>query len=671
MRSTPNQQENSVPTGDGTRFPHLFSPFQIGPMRLRNRVMAPPHSSAIGNLWGTDEKEVERTFAYWRSRVSGDGPAWVGGVTGRVRNILIPGFEPHGYGAETTGYFRQPFYVERIGRFVEEMHALGAVVTTQLTLLGGVPHAPSPRRSSTLYNHRPHVLSTHEIAEFVEEYRFSASQARKAGLDGIELHLNHDDLLEWFLSPLTNQRTDAYGGSLENRARFAVEVLTAVREEIGSDMALGVRFNLREEEPGGYTLADGIEIAQYLESTGLLDFLHAVIGSPWGDPSYIQPYFYQPAQWADLAGQLRRSVSLPVIYTGRINSVEVAEKVLADGNADVVGMARAFIADGDILRKAREGRLADIRPCVGGNECITRRYVDKLPFGCAVNPHTSNEIDGPWKQAANPRRILVVGGGPAGMELAALTAESGHTVELWEATDKLGGQLRTILNAPFQEQMARYLEWQERRLEKAGVTVRRNTRATADTVAEAGFDVVAVATGARPRRPAEIEGVDQDYFVYDIRDVLLGNVAVGQEVLVVAQDDHLPPLIVADYLSDRGHDVTIVYPTAGPAPMLGRYILGGMLARLTSRGVQFRFMEDVIGIEEERIRIRHTYSHQESELGAFDSVVLACGGDADSSLYEELRGRVPELHILGDAFAPTRLVAVTRQAYALAKELQK
>ena len=670
MRSTQNQQEQSVPATDGAAFPHLFSPVQIGPMRLRNRVMAPPHSSAIGNLWGTEE-EAERTFAYWRSRVSDGGPAWVGGVTGRVRNKLIPGFEPHGYGAETVGYFRLPFYVERIGRFVEEMHSAGAVVTTQLTLLGGVPHAPSTRRSSTLYNHRPHVLHVDEIAEFVEEYRFSARQARKAGLDGIELHLNHDDMLEWFLSPLTNQRDDAYGGSLENRARFAVEVLTAVREEIGSDMALGVRFNLREEEPGGYTAADGIEIAQYLESTGLLDFLHAVIGSPWGDPSYIQPYFYEPAQWADLAGELRRAVSLPVVHTGRINDVRVAERVLAEGNADVVGMARAFIADGDLLSKAREGRVDDIRPCVGGNECITRRYVDRLPFGCAVNPHTSHEIEGPWRRAANPRRVLVVGGGPAGMELAALTAESGHTVELWEAADRLGGQLRAVVNAPFQQQMARYLEWQERRLATAGVRVRLGERATADSVLAAGFDVVAVATGATPRRPAEIEGVDQDHFVYDIRDVLLGNVAVGQEVLVVAQDDHLPPLMVADHLSERGHDVTIVYPTAGPAPMLGRYILGGMLARLSARGVVFRFMEDVIGIEEERIRLRHTYSHQESELGAFDSVVLACGGDSDSALHDELRGRVPDLHILGDAFAPTRLVAVTRQAYALAKELQK
>ncbi|MEY9212177.1 FAD-dependent oxidoreductase [Thermobifida halotolerans] len=669
MRSTENQRQ-SVPAGGGTAFPHLFAPTRIGPMRLRNRVMAPPHSSAIGNLWGTEE-EAERNFAYWRSRVSDGGPAWVGGVTGRVRNRLIPGFEPHGYGAETTGYFRQPFYVERVGRFVEEMHSAGAVVTTQLTLLGGVPHAPSTRRSSTLYNFRPHVLNTDEIAEFVEEYRFSAAQARRAGLDGIELHLNHDDMLEWFLSPMTNQRDDAYGGSLENRARFAVEVLTAVREEIGDSMALGVRFNLREEEPGGYTAADGVEIAQYLESTGLVDFLHAVIGSPWGDPSYIQPYFYRPAQWADLAGELRRAVSLPVVHTGRINSVQVAEQVLADGNADVVGMARALIADGDILGKARGGRLGDIRPCVGGNDCISRRYVEKLPFGCAVNPHTGNEVEGPWRRAAHPRRVLVVGGGPAGMELAALTAKSGHTVELWEATDRLGGQLRAAVNAPFQEQMGRYLEWQERRLANAGVRVVLDERATADSVLAADFDVVAVATGATPRRPAEIEGVDQDHFVHDIRDVLHGTVAVGRAVLVVAQDDHLPPLMVADHLSERGHDVTVVYPTAGPAPLLGRYILGGMLGRLSARGVVFRFMEDVVGIGEERIRLRHTYSHRESELGAFDSVVLACGGDADSALYDDLRGRVSDLHVLGDAFAPRRLVAATRQAYALAGELRK
>lgn len=647
-------------------FPHVFTPVQIGTMRLRNRIMAPPHTSALGNLWGSEE-DARRGIAYWESRVK-DGLAWVGGVNGRIRNLLIPGFEPHGYSAETLGFYRLPFFVERVQQLAEVVHRGGAVLTSQLTMIGGVPHAPSNRLSTPIYNSRPHVLSREDITWYVEEYRWSAGRARQAGLDGIELHLNHDDLLEWFLSPHTNQRDDEYGGSLENRARFAVEVLTAVREEIGDGMTLGVRFNAREEAPGGYTAADGVEIAQYLESTGLIDFLHVVVGSTWGDPSYIQPQYYAPAQWSALAGDIRRNVRIPVVYTGRVNAVEVAERVLADGHADVVGMARALIAESEMLTKARENRLDEVRPCVGGNDCISRRYVEGLPFGCAVNPHAGKEADGPWARAARPRRLLVVGGGPAGMELAALAAESGHTVSLWEADSRLGGQLRIAAEAPSYDEYRRYLDWQARRLERLGVEIRLGMRADADAVLAAGADVVAVATGATPHRPP-IDGVDGAN-VHDIRAVLRGT-AVGRRVVVVAQDDHLPPLSVADYLSGRGHEVTLVYATPGPAQLLGRYIVGGILARLYSRDVRFRFLEEVTGISDEAVRVANVYSRRTEEITGVDSVVLACGGDADDALYQALRSRHPEVHVLGDAFAPRRLVAATRQAYALAKELQK
>lgn len=231
-------------------------------------------------------------------------------------------------------------------------------------------------------------------------------------------------------------------------------------------MVIGIRLNLREEVPGGYDIHGAVEIAQYLESTGLVDYFHGVVGSPWGNPSYIQPHFYEAGQWSDLAGQLKRAVSLPVVHTGRINHPDVAERILAAGDADVVGMARAHIAEPSIVEKVRTGRVDEIRPCVGGNECISRRYVEGLPFGCAVNPVTSNEVDGPWPTVTDPRRVLVVGGGPAGMEFAALAREKGHDVELWEASDVLGGQLRTAINAPTYDMFEKYLDWQQRRLER-------------------------------------------------------------------------------------------------------------------------------------------------------------------------------------------------------------
>lgn len=667
--TVPHPETGIATAGAEERHPHVFRPITIGRMRLRNRVMVPPHGSGIGNLWGTEE-QAETHIAYWESRAQ-DGASWIDGVRGRVRNVTIPGFETGGYGAETLGNYRQPHYVERVGEMARRLHLAGAVVTSQLTVIGGVPQAPGSRVSSPMVSSRPHAMTRADIAEYVAEYAYSAGRARQAGLDGIELHLNHDDMLEWFLSSATNDREDEYGGPLENRARFAVETLRAVREAAGDDFTIGVRFNLREEMPEGYDAAGGVEIAQLLEATGLIDYLHAVVGSPWGDPSYIQPQYYDAAQWSEPAGHVRQAVSLPVVYAGRVNTVDVAERVLAAGHADVVGMARAYLAERDLLTNARAGRTRDSRPCVGGNDCISRQYAEGLPFSCAVNPQVSTELRGRWGQdwgvAERPRELLVVGGGPAGMELAALAAESGHRVRLWEAVDSLGGQLRCVTGAPSFERYGEYLDWQARRLARVGVEIRLGHRASADDVAVAGADVVAIATGATPYRPP-IPGIEQPHVLTADR-VLDGAVTVGSKVAVIARDDHLPPLTVADTLSRQGHEVTVVYGAAQPGQALGRYILGGILARLHRQHVGFRQLEEAVAVLPDGLRVRHVYTFEEQNLTGFDSVVLACGGESDAWLYDELQGRLPELHVLGDAFAPRRLTYATRQAAALAELL--
>ncbi len=646
--------------------PHLFSPIKVGQMELRNRVMLPPHASAIGNIFGSDDDAL-RNIAYFEKRVRNEGVAWVASLSTHVRNHLIPGFEPTGVGAATLGFFRLPFFVERVQQFSDALRAHGATVSVQMVHQGGMPHGASPVMSSPTINLMPHVMDTSDINAFVREYAESARLSMEGRADGIELHLNHDDLHEWFLSPLTNHRTDEYGGSLENRCRFAVETMRAIRDVIGTDLTLGIRLNIREEVPGGYGVDGGIELAQYFESTGLIDYVHGVVGSPWGNPSYIQPTYFAPAQFADLAAELKRAISLPVVHTGRINSPEVAEQVLASGSADIVGMARAHIADGELLLKAREGRLADIRPCVGGNECISRRYVEGLPFGCAVNPEASHEVEGAWPVSTRGRRLLVVGGGPAGMELAALAKEGGLDVELWEAADELGGQLRYAPMAPRHEMYGEYLAWQTRRLEQLDVTVALSTRGTAADVRAAGADVVAIATGAGPRSPA-IDGIDADH-VLDIRDVLAGRVFPGRRVAVIAQDDHVPPLSVADTLASSGHEVTVFYATAQPAPLLGRYILGGILGRLDERDVSFVFNEEVVAIGEHTLDARNVYSWKSRTHGDFDSFVLACGSVSDATLYDKLAGDLPDVHLLGDAYAPRRLVFATRQAHALAQQL--
>lgn len=646
-----------------TTYQHLFSPLTVGRTTVKNRVVLPPHAHVVSSLWGSDD-DVAGHLAYWAARTEA---GWVDGVSAHVRNSLIPGFEPTGIGAITDGHFRQPWFVDRVGRLADLLHAEETVLTVQMILQGGMPHAASSVLSGPVVNLVPHALTSEEIDYFVAEYGYSAGQTRLAGADGVELHMNHDDMLEWFLSPLTNRRDDEYGGDLAGRMRFPERVLNAVREALGPSPLLGVRLNIREDEPGGYDVDGAIAIAQRLENLGIVDYVSLTAGTPWGSPSYIQSHHHRPAAWAPLAGRIREALLLPVVYTGRVTSPALAESILVDRHADLIGMARAHIADADLLAKARTGREDEIRPCVGGNECISRRIVENTAFSCAVNPVAAREARGPAPDASVSRRILVVGGGPAGLELSGISAERGHDVTLWEAENRLGGQLRIATQCPGYDDYRAYLDWQEGRLRRAGVAVELGRRATVDDVLDHAPDIVAVATGGRPRSPGII-GEELPH-VHQAAEVLAGTVELGPHVLVVAQDDHLPPLAVADHLGEAGHRVTMVYGTSGPAPSVSRYLLGSALARVDEHDVRIRTNEQVDRITEDHIRVRHVYSQKTRTMDDVDSVVLSCGATPVTDLAEALHPTGLPTHVLGDAYAPRRLVWATRQAYDLAISL--
>ena len=643
---------------------HLFTPLQIGRMKLRNRIMLPPHGRVTGNPFGTEE-ECERFLAYWRTRAE-DGVAWIDGLNCFLGNtVMIPGFEPWGLGATRDGVFRLPHFRERASRYADMCHAAGAVATGQIIMQGGLPHSPSGVLANYTYNQVPHILDRDEIRWFIDEYAFSAGELKAAGLDGVELHANHEDLLELFLSPATNKREDEYGGDREGRLRFLKEILAAIRQATGPDFCIGVRMNMDELFEGGYDTDEGIEIARSLEATGHVDYFHGVMGNNWGAPSYIQPHDYQPGQWARTAGLYKAALKVPVVYTGRVSSVQVAEQIIAEGHADVVGIARAMFADGQMTSKGRAGRFDEIRPCIGTNDCLHRILVEGFRFGCSVNPRTGYEHEPLPERVATPKKVLVVGGGPAGMESAALLAEKGHRVALWERETALGGQMLIAARARENSAYPSFLEFQARRLKQLGVDVRLEQLATPDQILAGGYDAAVIATGATPRRP-DIPGIDQS-MVLEGRDVMLGRASTGRRVVVLAMEDHMQPLTIAGYLTDQGCDVEVLYQTPSIAPLIGKYSIGAPLAKLSAAGARVQVMERVVDIRPGRVTTRNIYSGAERVIEQVDNLVLACGGTADNGLYHALKGKVAGLHLLGDAYAPRRISFATRQAYELAK----
>ena len=641
----------------------IFSPVRVGTMSLGHRLVVPPHSGGGGALLGTDE-QFERMCRYWLARVQG-GMQWVGGGPVFVGNPLIPGFEPSGIGANAEGFFRHPLFVERMGRYMDRLHGAGGFGSVQMVLQGGMPIAPSQTLSGRLDHAIPHRLDLDEIAWLVREYGESAALAAEAGADAIELHSNHDDVLQWFLSPRTNRRDDGYGGGTDGRRRLLREVCEAIRGHVGRPITLGLRLCLDEMIDGGYGIEECAAFVAAFTQDGTVDYFSFDIGNNWGAPSYVPIGLHPEGEWAGLAGQAKAATHLPTVYAGRVVHPQVAEAILGAGQADLVGLARALMADPRLVEKTRTGRHPDIRPCIAVNDCINRRSGEGLPFACAVNPDAGREFEGPASRSGAARDVLVVGAGPAGTEVAALAAELGHRVTLLEREDQVGGQLAVAALARINHQYADWVAWQERRLRNLPVTVELGVEASLPAVLERRPDVVVVATGAQPRVP-DVPGVELPQVITFVA-ALTGHAALGDRVVVVSEDDRAAPLAVADQLAGAGHQVTLVYQSPAPSPQVGKYSIGSMLARLDADGVRLVPMARAVAFAPGVVELSHSYSNRCWTLDGVDTVVLACGSVSDDTLYHELRGRHRAVHLLGDAYAPRRLSFATRQARELVR----
>jgi 2,4-dienoyl-CoA reductase-like NADH-dependent reductase (Old Yellow Enzyme family)/thioredoxin reductase len=647
--------------------PNVVRPITVGTLSLDHRLVVPPHGGGNGNLLGSDA-EFEQHCALWLAKAHG-GMQWLGGGPNFVKNPLPVGFEATGVGSHGPGFFRDGRYPARLAEFARRLHEAGAFVSVQMVQQGGMPTAPSTTFSGYADHRIAHALDRDEVHWLVREYGESAAIAIDAGADAIEIHANHDDVVQWFFSPATNLRTDEYGGSFENRRRFLREITESIRALATRPFTFGLRLNLDEMVEGGYRIDECQRLVEAFTADGTVDYFSFDIGGNWDAPSYIPIPWYEDVQWAELCGQAKQATNLPVVYAGRATSPEQAEAVLAAGHADLVALARATMADPDLANKALGLDATPLRPCIGLNECIHRKLVDGLSYACGVSTTFAREreLAGRSTRTTSPQSIVVVGGGPGGTEFAALCAEQGHAVQLWERSEALGGMIAVAALARGNAKYVRWIDWQTDRLLRAGVDVHLGRTATAADVVSTHAEVVLIATGSTPRRPP-IPGADLAH-VFTAADALRDPIGLGRRVVVISEDDGPAPLSVADHLAGLGHAVTLVYQTTAPSPLVGKYSNGGMLARLIDGGVEFVSMARATEITADSVHVASTYGTRRWTIGPTDSVVLATGSIPNDALYRELKAMRSNVHILGDAFAPRRMVFATRQAFDLAQTL--
>ena len=541
----------------------LLQPYKLKHLTLRNRIIVTSHEPA----YPEDGMPKERYRAYTVERAKGGvaltmtaGSAAVSKDSPPVFNNLLA------YKDEIVPWIRQ---------MTDAVHEEGAAIMIQLTHLGRRTRwdkgdwlpvvAPSHHREAA---HRafPKKLEDWDIERIVKDFADAAERMKAGGMDGVELEA-YGHLIDQFVSPLTNELEAPYGGSLENRMRFCLEVFKAMRERVGDDFILGVRYTADECLPGGTGQAEGIEISRRLKDSGLIDYLNVIRGHIDTDPGLtdvipIQGMANSPH--LDFAGEIRAATNFPTFHAAKIPDVATARHAIAAGKVDMVGMTRAHMTDPHIVRKIIEKREDDIRPCVGANYCLDRIYQGGMAF-CIHNAATGREETMPHTipKAALRKKVVIVGAGPAGLEAARVSAERGHHVVVFEAANDPGGQIRLTAQSERRREMISIIDWRMSQCEKLGVTFHFNTWAEADTVAAENPDVVIIATGGLPHTEVLSKGNE---LVVSSWDIISGDVKPGTNVLVFDDAGDHAGLQAAEFIAKAGGKVEIMTPDRSFAP---------------------------------------------------------------------------------------------------------
>ncbi len=647
-------------------FTHLLGPFTVGQFSVRNRVLITAHAT---NYVDADGLPDDRAVAYYAERARGGAGLMCTGAS-----TVDPGSARERGAANAY----DPRAVERWRAIAETVHAEEGRIMVMLTHFGRVGRtadgaplvAPSPLMDGNYHQAVPHELTVEEIGEIVQAFATCAGRVRQSGMDGVELQGAHGYLIAQFLSPASNVRSDAYGGGLDGRLRFCLEVLEAVRRAVGHNYTVGIRLSGDELIPGGIALSETCEVARRLEASGLVDFLD-ISGGTDADlmslAEHIPPMYIPPGNLVHLAAAVKEVTRLPVFCVGGIRDPLMAEQIVASGHADMVGMTRAHIADPHIVAKLRAGQYDDIRRCIGCMQACTEALAHGGPISCVYNPVTGRERE--WaslQPAAAPRRVVVVGGGPAGLEAARVAALRGHRVTLFEASHELGGQLLLAAALPKRDNFLDVVRWLSAQARKAGVELRVGQSVDGEEVLREAPDAVVLATGARAELPS-LPGAEGR--LLHVRDAIVERAPVGRRVLVVDVDGHLRGCGTADLLASQGRQVRICSEQVYVGHNIDQKTLYPLYRRLRQQGVEMLPGTRFEGWEEGESVVSDIFTGARRRLPEVETVIWADAGRANDSLLAELRGAGLKTHAVGDCVAPRRLESAVREAHAVARAL--
>ena len=622
-----------------SRYPHLLRPFRLRHVTFKNRLMSTSHAPGY-----VEDRHPKRRYQLYHEEKAKGGLALT--MFGGSSNIA-----PDSPSAFGQIYIGDDSIVPVLREFSERIHRHGCAIMCQITHMGhrtlwNVEDWLPPLAPSTVREHAhrsfPKEMDRDDIRRVVRAFGDAAARCKEGGLDGTEL-LAHGHLIHQFWTPLVNRRTDEYGGSLENRARFGLEVLEEVRRRVGEDFLVGFRMMGDELKEGGLTRDDCLALATLYADTGLCDFMNVVAGQV-GDErglSKALPSMAGPrAPFVDIAAAMKRETGLAVFHATRITDLATAEHCVREGLIDMVAMTRAHMADPHIAAKMMRGEEERIRPCVGAGYCIDRIYVggDAL---CLHNPATGRERTMPHVVEPGPgprRKVVVVGAGPAGLEAARVSALRGHEVVLFEAASEPGGQIVLAARATWRGDLLGIARWLASEVEHLGVTMHFNRYAEAEDVLAEGPDVVVVATGGVPN----VEWVEGAEHVVSVWDVLGGHVEPGAEVLVFDDHgDHQGPSVV-DFLASRGSSVELATPDRMSAHEVGATNFPVYLRSFYSMGVRLTPDHRLRSVEREgnrlRALLRNEYSDAE-EARVVDQVVVEHGTLPAAELFRALAPR--------------------------------